>query len=68
MIILPIINFVLPLMLTCLVLVDNPPRCSECRKKIGMTVLEKKPDEFVKFANSDDLNVNAWKLSDFESH
>ena len=68
MIILPIINFVLPLMLPCLVLVDNPPRCSECRKKIGMTVLEKKTDDFFQFANSDDLNVNACKLSDFESH
>ena len=68
MIIFPIINFVLPLMLTCLVLVDDPPRCSECRKKIGMTVLEKKTDDFFQFANSDDLNVNACKLSDIESH
>ena len=46
MIIFPIINFVLPLMLTCLVLVDDPPRCSECRKKMEMTVLENKTDEF----------------------
>ena len=46
MIIFPIINFVLPLMLSCLVLVDDPPRCSECRKKMEMTVLENKTDEF----------------------
>ena len=46
MIILPIVNFVLPLMLTCLVLVDDPPRCSECRKKMGITVIENKTDEF----------------------
>ena len=46
MIILPIINFVLPLMLTCLVLVDDPPRCSECRKKMEITVIENKTDEF----------------------
>ncbi len=46
MIIFPIINFVLPLMLTCLVLVDDPPRCSECRKKMEMTVFENKTDEF----------------------
>ena len=46
MIIFPIINFVLPLMLTCLVLIDDPPRCSECRKKMEMTVLENKTDEF----------------------
>ena len=58
MIIFPIINFVLPLMITCLVLVDNPPRCSECRKKMGMTVIGKKTDEFVQIANSEDLNVN----------
>ena len=45
MIILPIINFVLPLMLTCLVLIDDPPRCSECRKKMKITVIEKKIDE-----------------------
>ena len=46
MIIFPIMNFVLPLMLTCLVLVDDPPRCSECRKKMEMTVFENKTDEF----------------------
>jgi len=58
MIILPIINFVLPLMLTCLVLVDDPPRCSECRKKMEMTVIENKTDEFFQIANSDEFNVN----------
>ena len=54
MIIFPIINFVLPLMLTCLVLVDDPPRCSECRKKMEMTVFENKTDEF---AQRIDLDV-----------
>ena len=54
MIIFPIINFVLPLMLTCLVLVDDPPRCSECRKKMQMTVFENKTDEF---AQRTDLDV-----------
>ena len=58
MIIFPIINFVLPLMLTCLVLVDDPPRCSECRKKIEMTVIENKTDEFDQIANSNGFNVN----------
>jgi len=58
MIIFPIINFVLPLMLTCLVLVDDPPRCSECRKKIEMSVIEKKTDEFSQIANSDEFNVD----------
>jgi len=59
MIILPIINFVLPLMLTCLVLVDDPPRCSECRKKMGITVIETKTDEFAKIANSNDFNIKS---------
>ena len=54
MIIFSIINFVLPLMLTCLVLVDDPPRCSECSKKMDMTVLENKTDEF---AQRTDLDV-----------
>ena len=57
MIILPIINFVLSLMLTCLVLVDNPPRCSECRKKMEMTVIEYKTEEFAQIYNSDEFNV-----------
>ena len=58
MIIFPIFNFVLPLMLTCLVLVDNPPRCSECRKKMEMAVIENKTEKFVQIANSDEINVN----------
>ena len=59
MIIFPIINFVLPLMLTCLVLVDDPPRCSECRKKMEMTVFENKTDEFIQIADSDEFNVKS---------
>ena len=48
-------------MLTCLVLVDDPPRCSECRKKMEMTVIENKIDEFAQVANSDEFNVNPLK-------
>ena len=59
MIILPIINFVLPLMLTCLVLVDDPPRCSECRKKMQMTVSENNTDESAQIADSNDFNVKS---------
>ena len=58
MIIFPIINFVLPLMLTCLVLVDDPPRCSECRKKMEISVIENKTEELSQTANSDEFNVN----------
>ena len=59
MIILPIINFVLPLMLTCLVLVDDPPRCSECRKKMEMTFLENKIDELAQIADSNDFYLES---------
>ena len=58
MIIIPIINFVLPLMLTCLVLVDDPPRCSECRKKMRMTVIENKTEKIAKIDNSYEFKVN----------
>ena len=58
MIVFPIINFVLPLMLTCLVLIDDPARCSECRKKMEITVIENKTEEFSQTANSDEFNVN----------
>ena len=44
-------------MLTCLVLVDDPPRCSECRKKMEMTVIVNITDEFAQIANSDEFNV-----------
>ena len=58
MIIFTIMNFVLPLMLTCLVLIDDPPRCSDCRKKMEITVIENKTEEFSQTANSDEFNVN----------
>ena len=45
-------------MLTCLVLVDDPPRCSECRKKMVITVIENKKEEFDQIANSDEFNIN----------
>ena len=58
MIIFPIFNFVLPLMLTCLVLVDDPPRCSECRKKMEKSVFENKTDEFAQISISNEFNLN----------
>ena len=45
-------------MLTCLVLVDDSPRCSECRKKMEMTVIDNKTEELAQIANSDEFNVN----------
>ena len=57
MIILPVINFVLPLMLTCLVLVDDPPRCSECRKKIEIGIIQNKKSLSASISNSDEFSV-----------
>ncbi len=58
MIIRPIINFVLPLMITCLVLVDDPPRCSECRKKLEIKVVQKKTNELDNIVRSDEIYKN----------
>ena len=58
MIILPIINFVLPLMITCLVLVDDPPRCSECRKRLEIKVVKKKTNELDNIVRSDEIYKN----------
>ena len=44
-------------MLTCLVLVDDPPRCSECRKKMEMTVIENKTEEFAQIGSSGEFNI-----------
>ncbi len=45
-------------MLTCLVLVDDPPRCSECRKKIEMKINDNKKDEFILTVSSDEYFEN----------
>ena len=62
MIILPIINFVLPLMITCLVLVDDPPRCSECRKKLEIKVVQKKTNELDNIVSSDEIYKNWFAI------
>ena len=38
MIVYPILSFVLPLMLSSFILVDNPSRCSECQNKTEQKV------------------------------
>ena len=62
MIIFPILNFVLPLMLTCLVLVDDPPRCSECRKKMDMKVVANNADEIAQLNDPDVFNANPQQI------
>ena len=40
MIIYPVLNFVLPLMLSSFILVDKPSRCSDCQIKTELRVTE----------------------------
>ena len=48
-------------MLTCLVLVDDPPRCSECRKKIVMIYIKNNTYEVNHIVNSDELNLKLYR-------
>ena len=57
----PILNFVLPLMLSSFILVDNPSRCSECQNKTehkvaGNAVIESIPEIDTK-VNSGEFSV-----------
>ena len=40
MIVYPVLNFVLPLMLSSFILVDKPSRCSDCKIKTELRVTE----------------------------
>ena len=56
----PLLNFVLPLMLSSFILVDNPSRCSECQNKTehkvaGNALIESIPDI--------DIEVNSGESS-----
>ena len=45
-------------MLTCLVLVDDPPRCSECKKKKEIIMIENKTYELAKIYNLGELKLS----------
>ena len=52
MIVFPILNFVLPLMYSSFVLVANPQAgCTECGKKVDLSVSENKNNEAVEQTN-----------------
>jgi len=52
MIVFPILNFVLPLMYSSFVLVANPHAgCTECGKKVDLSVSENKNNEAVEQTN-----------------
>ena len=60
MIVYPLLNFVLPLMLSSFILVENPSLCSECQnetehKAAGKAVIESIPDI--------DIEVNSGESS-----
>ena len=66
MIVYPILNFVLPLMLSSFILIDNPSRCSECQnmtehKVAGNAVIERIPEIDTEINSGESSVVTAGK-------
>jgi len=57
MIIYPVLNFVLPLMLSSFILVDKPSRCSDCQIKTELRVTEN-----VKIERSQEIDAEVSSL------
>jgi len=57
MIIYPVLNFVLPLMLSSFILVDKPSRCSDCQIKKELRVTEN-----VKIERSQEIDAEVSSL------
>ena len=57
MIIYPVLNFVLPLMLSSFILVDKPSRCSDCQIKTELKVTEN-----VKIERSQEIDAEVSSL------
>lgn len=73
MIVYPILNFVLPLLLSSFLLVDNPSRCSECQNKTehkvtGNAVIESIPDIDIEVNSGDSSVVKAGKDAKSKTH
>ena len=60
MIIYTVLNFVLPLMLSSFILVDKPPRCSDCQIKTELRVTEN-----VKIERSQEIDAEVSSLESF---
>ena len=62
----PILNFVLPLMLSSFILVDNPSRCSECQNKTehkvaGNAVIERIPEIDTEVNSGESFCYERWE-------
>ena len=69
----PILNFVLPLMLSSFILVDNPSRCSECQNKTehkvaGNAVIERIPEIDTEVNSGESSVVTAGKDAKSKTH
>ena len=69
----PILNFVLPLMLSSFILVDNPSRCSECQNKTehkvaGNAVIERIPEIDTEVNSGESSLVTAGKDAKSKTH
>ena len=69
----PILNFVLPLMLSSFILVDNPSRCSACQNKTehkvaGNTVIERIPEIDTEVNSGETSVVTAGKDANNKAH
>ena len=69
----PILNFVLPLMLSSFILVDNPSRCSVCQNKTvhkvaGNGVIESIPHINIDVNSGESSVVKAGKDAKSKTH
>ena len=73
MLVYPLLNFVLPLMLSSFILVDNPSRCSECQNKTehkvaGNAVIERIPEIDTEVNSGESSVVTAGKDAKSKTH
>ena len=73
MIVYPILSFVLPLMLSSFILVDNPSGCSECQNKTehkvaGNAVIERIPEIDTEVNSGESSVVTAGKDAKSKTH
>lgn len=66
MLVYPILNFVLPLMLSSFVLVDKPPSCLKCQIKKEHRIIENAKIERVKEIDSEVISLKSSAMTDDE--
>ena len=67
MIIYPVLNFVLPLMLSSFILVDKPSRCSDCQIKTEFRVTENVKIERNQEIDADVSSMESSAVTDGEN-